>query len=72
VDVPEYGTDGARSWWVAVDIATDGDGATLTFTQRPVEGPSEAEMTAGWSWYLDRLGAALQGGPMPAWSDYAP
>ncbi len=72
VDVPEYGTDGARSWWVAVDIAPDGDGAALTFTQRPVDGPSTAEVTAGWNWYLDRLGAALHGGPMPAWSDYTP
>jgi uncharacterized protein YndB with AHSA1/START domain len=69
VEVPSNGTG---SWWIAVDIAPDGDGAALTFTQRLVDGITAEEVTAGWRWYLDRLGAALEGGPKPAWSDYAP
>ena len=84
VDIPEPGSDGARSWWIAIDIApdtapdiapdgpTDGDGATVTFTQRPVDGVTAADITAGWSWYLDRLGAVLHDTPPPAWADYAP
>jgi len=72
VDIPEHGSDGARSWWIAVDIAPDGDGAAVTFTQRPVDGVAAADITAGWSWYLDRLGAVLHDTPPPAWADYAP
>ena len=30
------------------------------------------DVEAGWSWYLDRLGAALHDAPMPTWTDYAP
>jgi uncharacterized protein YndB with AHSA1/START domain len=69
VEVPSNGTG---SWWIAVDIAPEGDGAALTFTQRLVDGITAEEVTAGWRWYLDRLGAVLDGGPKPAWSDYAP
>ena len=72
VDIPERAGDGARSWWIAVDIAPDGDGAAVTFTQRPVDGVAAVDITAGWSWYLDRLGAVLHDTPPPAWSDYAP
>ena len=69
VEVPSNGTG---SWWIAVDIAPEGDGAALTFTQRLVDGITAEEVTAGWRWYLDRLGATLRGGPMPAWADYLP
>jgi uncharacterized protein YndB with AHSA1/START domain len=69
VEVPE-GSGG--SWWIAVDITADGDGAALTFTQRLVEGLTVEDVTAGWNWYLDRLGAVLHDTPMPAWTDYAP
>ena len=31
-----------------------------------------ADVEAGWSWYLDRLGATLHDAPMPAWTGYAP
>ena len=72
VDIPEHARDDARSWWIAVDIAPDGDGAAVTFTQRPVDGVAAADITAGWSWYLDRLGAVLHDTPPPAWSAYAP
>ena len=44
----------------------------MTFTQRPVDGVAAADITAGWSWYLDRLGAVLHDTPPPAWADYAP
>ena len=42
------------------------------FEQPVPAGLDPADIDAGWRWYLDRLGAALQGGPMPAWADYAP
>ena len=37
-----------------------------------IEGVDPADVEAGWSWYLDRLGAALHDAPMPQWPDYAP
>jgi len=69
VDIP---ADGTKHWHVAVDLDPDGAGTQLRFTQRTVEGVDVADVEAGWSWYLDRLGAALDATPMPAWSDYAP
>jgi uncharacterized protein YndB with AHSA1/START domain len=69
VEIPE--TD-SRSWFVTVDLTSVGSGTELVFTQRLVAGISAADVEAGWSWYLDRLGASLRGGEMPDWSDYAP
>ena len=37
-----------------------------------IEGVDPADVEAGWSWYLDRLGASLHDAPMPQWPDYAP
>ena len=69
VDIPE--TD-ERSWRVAVTLSEEGGGTVLLFEQHVVEGVPAADVEAGWNWYLDRLGASLHGGPMPAWTDYAP
>ena len=69
VDIPE--TDD-RTWRVAVTLAAAGGGTVLRFEQPVVDGHDPADVEAGWRWYLDRLGASLRGGPMPAWADYAP
>jgi uncharacterized protein YndB with AHSA1/START domain len=69
VDIPE--TD-ERSWRVAVTLSEEGGGTVLLFEQHVVEGVPAADVEAGWNWYLDRLGASLHGGPVPAWTDYAP
>ena len=69
VEIPEAGSD---SWFVTVDLRSVGSGTELVFTQRLVPGFSAADVEAGWSWYLDRLGASLRGGEMPDWSEYAP
>jgi uncharacterized protein YndB with AHSA1/START domain len=69
VDIPESATS---SWRVAVDIAPDGDGSVLVFTQRVADGVDAADVTAGWRWYLDRLEAALHGTARPEWATYAP
>jgi hypothetical protein len=69
VDIPE---SAERTWRIAITLR-DGAGRTgLVFEQPVPAGLDPADIDAGWRWYLDRLGAALHGGPMPAWADYAP
>jgi uncharacterized protein YndB with AHSA1/START domain len=69
VDFPEADD---RTWRVAVTLAAEAGGTVLVFEQRVVDGLDPADVAAGWSWYLDRLGASLHGEPMPAWADYLP
>jgi uncharacterized protein YndB with AHSA1/START domain len=68
VDIPE----GDQSWRVAVTLTDDAGPTVVRFEQSLLEGMDPADMEAGWRWYLDRLGASLHGGPMPAWADYVP
>jgi uncharacterized protein YndB with AHSA1/START domain len=69
LDIPEG--DGPP-WRVAVTLTEEDGGTALLFEQRVIAGVSPDDVEAGWSWYLDRLGAALHDAPMPAWTDYAP
>lgn len=69
VDIPETAE---RTWRVAVTLARAAGGTTLRFEQRVGEGVDPADVRAGWSWYLDRLGASLHDTPMPQWADYLP
>ena len=69
VDIPETAD---RTWRVAVQLTGTARGTTLRFEQRIAAGTDPADIEAGWSWYLDRLGAALHDAPMPAWDDYLP
>lgn len=69
LDIPEG--DGPP-WRVAVSLTEEGGRTVLLFEQRVVGGVSPADVEAGWSWYLDRLGASLHGEPMPSWTDYEP
>jgi uncharacterized protein YndB with AHSA1/START domain len=69
VEIPEGADD---SWFVTVDLVSVDAGTEVVFTQRLTPGVSASDAEAGWSWYLDRLGASLRGQEMPDWSDYAP
>jgi uncharacterized protein YndB with AHSA1/START domain len=68
VEIPE----GDDAWHVTVELAAAGPGTEVVFRQQVVPGLDTADVAAGWSWYLDRLGAALRGGAMPEWAEYAP
>jgi uncharacterized protein YndB with AHSA1/START domain len=60
-------------WRVAVTLRDEEGRTDLRLAQRVDDDAYDpADIEAGWSWYLDRLGAALNGGAMPAWEDYAP
>lgn len=67
LDIPE---GEGPPWRVAVTLTEEAGRTVLLFEQRVVEGVAPADVEAGWNWYLDRLGAALHNGPMPAWTDY--
>ena len=69
LDIPEGEN---RPWRVAVSLAEEAGRTVLLFEQRVIEGVDLADVEAGWSWYLDRLGAALHDTAMPQWADYAP
>ena len=69
VDIPD--ADGG-AWRIAVTLSDESGSTVLRFEQHLVEGFDAADVEAGWRWHLDRLGAALQGEPMPAWADYQP
>ena len=69
LDIPEGEN---RPWRVAVSLAEEAGRTVLLFEQQVIEGVDPADVEAGWSWYLDRLGASLHDAPMPQWPDYAP
>jgi uncharacterized protein YndB with AHSA1/START domain len=69
VDIPD--ADGG-AWRIAVTLSDESGPTVLRFEQLLVEGFDAADVEAGWRWYLDRLGASLQGEAMPEWADYQP
>lgn len=64
VDLPESDD---QVWTLEVDLAPDGPGTALTFRQQLGAEWDGGDIEAGWSWYLDKLRAALAGEPMPPW-----
>ncbi len=69
VDIPE---NEHRSWRIALTLTEDAAGTALVLEQCLSDGLDAGDLSAGWSWYLDRLAAALRGQPMPVWEDYLP
>jgi len=63
VEMPE----GDVSWTVALDLAATPSGTVVELSQDLPEGLDQADIEAGWAWYLDRLGAVLTGTEMPEW-----
>jgi uncharacterized protein YndB with AHSA1/START domain len=54
---------------VRYEIEADGAGSILRLTHRRSVTPGATGGRAGWHAYLDRLGAHLDGLPVPAWSE---
>ena len=73
VDIPDPSDGGSgNAWRVALTLREESGRTILLFEQGVAEGLDLGDVEAGWNWYLDRLGAVLHGGPMPAWTDYLP
>jgi uncharacterized protein YndB with AHSA1/START domain len=62
--------DDAGHWVLAVELAEDDDGTTLTFRQEEVDLSAVGDMGPGWEWYLDRLAAAVAGTEPPGLAEF--
>lgn len=64
--------DEMMTWRLRLSL-TEADGVTeLRFVQDFDTEDGIAEIGPGWEWYLDKLGAAIEGGPQPVFEDYFP
>jgi len=69
VDLPS--PDG--TWRMSVTLRAQDGLTTLLFTQRLVEPFDASSIGPGWHYYLDRLGAVVDGSVVPDnWDDYYP
>ena len=64
-----FGDAGVR-WSLDIELS-ESDGATsLIFVQQDIEPDMATDMGAGWGWYLDRLGAGIDGTTPPTLDDF--
>lgn len=62
----------AGVWRLAADLRAVDGGTELTLTQVGVPVDAVSEVGPGWEYYLDMLGAARAGAPLPDFADYFP
>ena len=53
-------------WRVELDLRAEGDRTVLRFVQHFPAGTDVTDMALGWHWYLDKVGAEIDGGAGPA------
>ena len=59
------------NWRVELDLAVEGAGTVLRFTQAFAADTEVGDYATGWHWYLDKLDAEIGGGAPPAgWDDF--
>ncbi|RSN61092.1 hypothetical protein DMH01_17810 [Amycolatopsis sp. WAC 04182] len=64
---------GEPTWRVELTLTPHGEGTVLDFVHRmPRPDWDTSDIAKGWHFYLDRLGAALAGEPVPGWDTYTP
>jgi uncharacterized protein YndB with AHSA1/START domain len=54
-----------EAWRIALDLTEEQGRTVLVFTQVFAPGTDAGDYVLGWHWYLDKLDAALAGGPGP-------
>ncbi len=60
-------------WPLSITLTEDAGVTTLVFVHRLAEPYDASSVGPGWHYYLDRLGAVVQGEPVPeVWDDYFP
>jgi len=57
-------------WRVEVSLLESGTGTALTFVHHLSDSSAAGDLGPGWQYYLDRLGASLEGGEMPEFDHY--
>jgi uncharacterized protein YndB with AHSA1/START domain len=71
LEVSSEGPDGP--WPLSVRLSTEAGGTRLTFVHQLTEPYDAGSIGPGWQFYLDRLGAVLDGTPLPTrFEDYHP
>ncbi|WP_414938944.1 SRPBCC family protein [Amycolatopsis sp. cmx-11-51] len=64
---------GEPTWRVVLTLTPQGSGTVLDFVHlMPKSEWDTSDIMKGWHFYLDRLGAALLGEPVPEWETYTP
>jgi uncharacterized protein YndB with AHSA1/START domain len=64
--VVEWVQEGSENWRVDIDLWAEDGRTVLRFVQFFPAGADVTDMALGWHWYLDKLGAEIDGGPQPA------
>jgi uncharacterized protein YndB with AHSA1/START domain len=60
-------------WPLSLSLTAEGERTTLLFTHRLSEPYDASSVGPGWQYYLDRLGASVEGQPVPdSFADYYP
>ncbi|MEV6911974.1 SRPBCC family protein [Amycolatopsis sp. NPDC051071] len=71
--VVELDVPGQPAWRIELTLTPRGAGTVLDFAHRMPKSEWDAsDILKGWHFYLDRLGAALIGEPVPQWDTYTP
>ena len=61
----EWVQEEAENWRVDLDLWTEEGRTLLRFVQIFPAGAEVVDMALGWHWYLDKLGAEIDGGTPP-------
>ncbi len=64
--VVEWVQEDTDAWRVALDLSTEGDRTVLHFVQVFGADADVTDFAMGWHWYLEKFGAEVAGGPVPA------
>ena len=64
-------------WRVHLDLSVEAGRTVLRFVQHVAPGTDVADVAGGWHWYLDKLGAEVDGAPAPPewdtfWAEVGP
>ena len=63
--VVEWVQEGSENWRVDLDLFTEDGRTVLRFVQFFPAGADVTDMAMGWHWYLDKMGAEIDGGTPP-------
>lgn len=57
-------------WRLRIELTETNGLTTLTFIQTDIDPNTAGDIAAGWRWYLDRLGASIDGTTPPTLDDF--
>lgn len=57
-------------WRLRIELTEANGVTTIAFVQTDIEPDVVGDLAAGWRWYLDRLGASINGTALPTLDDF--